>query len=67
MSTYHKFVFCINIFHFSVSDTFETKLPPQTQQNLMQDLVYMATDTAFTVPPQVCGTVFCLFIIYKYL
>ncbi|XP_047540457.1 integrator complex subunit 8 [Vanessa atalanta] len=33
-------------------DIFETKLPPQTQQQLMQDLVYMATDTAFAVPPQ---------------
>ncbi|CAH2990018.1 unnamed protein product [Chilo suppressalis] len=32
-------------------DIFETKLPPLFQQQLMQDLVYMATDTAFTVPP----------------
>ncbi|XP_013167151.1 PREDICTED: integrator complex subunit 8 [Papilio xuthus] len=33
-------------------DVFETKLPPQIQQQLMQDLVYVATDTAFAVPPQ---------------
>ncbi|OWR47070.1 integrator complex subunit 8 like protein [Danaus plexippus plexippus] len=33
-------------------DIFETKLPPQTQQHLMQDLVYMATDTNFAIPPQ---------------
>ncbi|XP_068628419.1 integrator complex subunit 8 [Battus philenor] len=33
-------------------DVFETKLPPQIQQQLMQDLVYMATDTEFAVPPQ---------------
>ncbi|XP_013144287.1 PREDICTED: integrator complex subunit 8, partial [Papilio polytes] len=32
-------------------DVFETKLPPQIQQQLMQDLVYLATDTAFAVPP----------------
>ncbi|CAG5018320.1 unnamed protein product [Parnassius apollo] len=33
-------------------DIFESKLPPQIQQQLMQDLVYMATDAAFSVPPQ---------------
>ncbi|KAI5632528.1 integrator complex subunit 8 [Phthorimaea operculella] len=33
-------------------DIFEAKLPPQIQQQLMQDLVYMATDCAFAVPPQ---------------
>lgn len=34
-------------------DTFETKLPPQIQQQLMQDLVYMATDGSFMTPPLV--------------
>ncbi|CAH0699083.1 unnamed protein product [Spodoptera exigua] len=33
-------------------DIFENKLPPQIQQQLMQDLVYMSTDAAFAVPPQ---------------
>ncbi|XP_035429833.2 integrator complex subunit 8 [Spodoptera frugiperda] len=33
-------------------DVFESKLPPQIQQQLMQDLVYMSTDSAFAVPPQ---------------
>ncbi|KAJ8734073.1 hypothetical protein PYW07_014624 [Mythimna separata] len=33
-------------------DIFENKLPPQIQQQLMQDLVYMATEAAFAVPPQ---------------
>ncbi|XP_041974446.1 integrator complex subunit 8 [Aricia agestis] len=33
-------------------DIFESKLAPLTQQCLMQDLVYMATDAAFVVPPQ---------------
>ncbi|CAK1599761.1 unnamed protein product [Parnassius mnemosyne] len=33
-------------------DIFESKLPPQIQQQLMQDLVYMATDAAFSIPPQ---------------
>ncbi|XP_028165739.1 integrator complex subunit 8 [Ostrinia furnacalis] len=32
-------------------DILETKLPPQIQQQLMQDLVYMATDGSFSVPP----------------
>ncbi|XP_034824046.1 integrator complex subunit 8 [Maniola hyperantus] len=32
-------------------DILESKLPPQTQQHLMQDLVYIATDTSFAVPP----------------
>lgn len=31
---------------------FELKLPPQIQQQLLQDLVFMATDAAFAVPPQ---------------
>ncbi|GBP21416.1 Integrator complex subunit 8 [Eumeta japonica] len=30
---------------------FETKLPPQIQYQLMQDLVYIATDKAFLIPP----------------
>ncbi|CAH2068538.1 unnamed protein product, partial [Iphiclides podalirius] len=33
-------------------DIFEIKLAPQVQQQLMQDLVYMATNTIFAVPPQ---------------
>ncbi|XP_037300356.1 integrator complex subunit 8 isoform X2 [Manduca sexta] len=33
-------------------DILESKLPPHIQQHLMQDFVYMATDTMFTVPPQ---------------
>ncbi|XP_053601838.1 integrator complex subunit 8 [Plodia interpunctella] len=33
-------------------DILESKLPPQIQQQLMQDLVYMASDTAFAIPPQ---------------
>ncbi|XP_059049066.1 integrator complex subunit 8 [Achroia grisella] len=33
-------------------DVLETKLPPQIQQQLMQDLVYMASDLAFLIPPQ---------------
>ncbi|XP_072936114.1 integrator complex subunit 8 [Epargyreus clarus] len=37
--------------HWSL-DVFEAKLPPQTQHQLMQDLVYMATDSAFAIPPQ---------------
>ncbi|XP_045513039.1 integrator complex subunit 8 [Pieris brassicae] len=32
-------------------DILEKKLPPHIQQQLMQDLVFMATDTAFAVPP----------------
>lgn len=33
-------------------DIFESKLPPQIQQQLMQDLVYMTTEAAFAIPPQ---------------
>ncbi|XP_037964316.2 integrator complex subunit 8 isoform X1 [Plutella xylostella] len=33
-------------------DILESKLPPIIQQQLMQDLVYMATNGAFSVPPQ---------------
>ncbi|XP_049887271.1 integrator complex subunit 8 [Pectinophora gossypiella] len=32
-------------------DIFETKMPPEIQTLLMQDLVYMATDGAFAAPP----------------
>ncbi|XP_038209014.1 integrator complex subunit 8 [Zerene cesonia] len=32
-------------------DTLENNLPPHIQQQLMQDLVYMATDSAFNAPP----------------
>ncbi|XP_037871925.1 integrator complex subunit 8 [Bombyx mori] len=33
-------------------DTLELNLAPQIQHQLMQDLVYMATDAGFAVPPQ---------------
>ncbi|XP_026726032.1 integrator complex subunit 8 [Trichoplusia ni] len=33
-------------------DIFEEKLPPQIQQQFMQDLVYVTTDAAFAIPPQ---------------
>ncbi|XP_047985656.1 integrator complex subunit 8-like [Leguminivora glycinivorella] len=33
-------------------DTFETKLTPSIQQKLLQDLVFMASDGKFPVPPQ---------------
>ncbi|XP_063548193.1 integrator complex subunit 8-like [Cydia strobilella] len=33
-------------------DTFETKLTPFIQKQLLQDLVFMAADGAFSVPPQ---------------
>ncbi|XP_063633820.1 integrator complex subunit 8-like [Cydia splendana] len=33
-------------------DTFEAKLTPVIQQQLVQDLVFMATDGVFSVPPQ---------------
>ncbi|XP_063395483.1 integrator complex subunit 8-like [Cydia fagiglandana] len=33
-------------------DTFEAKLTPFIQQQLLQDLVFMAADGAFSVPPQ---------------
>lgn len=36
-----------------ISDILEKNLPPHIQQQLMQDLVFMATDTAFAVPPLV--------------
>ncbi|KAL4709185.1 hypothetical protein ACJJTC_008113 [Scirpophaga incertulas] len=36
--------------HWSL-DIFEANLAPQIQQQLMQDLVYMASDTAFNIPP----------------
>lgn len=46
---FRKLIMCL----LKISDIFESKLPPQVQQQLMQDLVYMATDAAFAIPPPV--------------